>query len=235
MRRVWCAVLFLPILAAPADAQRRRPAPLPRVAIVTSEGTIVVALEAKRAPITTANFLHYVDAHRFDGTTFYRAARAKSDPRRGLIQGGVDHDMPKTFFAIKHEPTNVTGLRHVDGTLSMARNDPGTAMGDFFITIGPAAGLDASPRLSGLCRLRPCRERDGRGEADPRQADLAGRLFVRHDGADDPRPGEDHHDQAGGIDRPATPAKAGILSRSGGRGPTCGSPAKTLGPARSPT
>ncbi len=48
--------------------------------------------------------------------------------------------MPKTFFAIKHEPTSVTGLRHVDGTLSMARNDPGTAMGDFFITIGPATG-----------------------------------------------------------------------------------------------
>ena len=57
--------------------------------------------------------------------------------------------MPKTFFPIKHEPTNVTGLKHVDGTLSMARNDPGTAMGDFFITIGPAAGLDASPGYAG--------------------------------------------------------------------------------------
>jgi peptidyl-prolyl cis-trans isomerase A (cyclophilin A) len=43
----------------------------------------------------------------------------------------------------------VTGLKHVDGTISMARNDPGTAMGDFFITIGPAAGLDASPGYPG--------------------------------------------------------------------------------------
>jgi peptidyl-prolyl cis-trans isomerase A (cyclophilin A) len=145
------ALRFLPllcVLTAPASATPR-PAPLPRVAIKTTEGTIVVELETKRAPITAANFLHYVDAHRFEGTTFYRAARAKSDPRRGLIQGGVDHNMPKTFFAIKHEPTNVTGLKHVDGTISMARNDPGTAMGDFFITIGPAAGLDASPGYPG--------------------------------------------------------------------------------------
>lgn len=143
------ALLPLLLLVAPADAARRRPDPLPRVAIRTTEGTIVVALEIRRAPITAANFLHYVDAHRFEGTTFYRAARAKSDPGRGLIQGGVDHNMPKTFFAIKHEPTTLTGLKHVDGTISMARNDPGTAMGDFFITIGPAKGLDASPGYAG--------------------------------------------------------------------------------------
>ena len=146
MRSVARSAFLALLLAAPADA---RPGALPRVAIVTSEGTIVVELEAKRAPISSANFLHYVDAHRFDGTTFYRAARAKSNPGRGLIQGGVDHDMPKTFFAIKHEPTSLTGIKHVDGTLSMARNDPGTAMGDFFITIGPAAGLDAAPGYPG--------------------------------------------------------------------------------------
>lgn len=138
------ALLCLLALTASPAAARPAPAPLPKVAIKTSEGTIVVALEVKRAPVTSANFLRYVDAHRFDGTTFYRAARAKSDPHRGLIQGGVDHDMPKTFFPIRHEPTSQTGLKHVDGTLSMARNDPGTAMGDFFITIGPAVGLDAS-------------------------------------------------------------------------------------------
>jgi peptidyl-prolyl cis-trans isomerase A (cyclophilin A) len=139
---------FLCVLAVPVGAVPR-PDSLPRVAIKTTEGTIVVELETKRAPITAANFLHYVDAHRLEGTYFYRAARAKSNPRRGLIQGGVDHNMPKTFFAIKHEPTNVTGLKHVDGTISMARNDPGTAMGDFFITVGPAPGLDASPGYAG--------------------------------------------------------------------------------------
>ena len=137
------------LLTGQAIARLPAPPPLPRVAIVTDEGTIVIALEAKRAPITTANFLHYVDARRFDGTTFYRAARASSDPGRGLVQGGLDHDIPKTFLPIRHEPTSVTGLKHVDGTLSMARNEPGSAMGDFFITLGAAPGLDSSRGYAG--------------------------------------------------------------------------------------
>jgi peptidyl-prolyl cis-trans isomerase A (cyclophilin A) len=125
----------------------RRPPPVPpcrpRVAIRTTEGTIVVALEAKRAPVSTTNFLRYVDARKFDGKTFYRAARAKSDPKRGLIQGGIDAKIRESFFPIAHEPTSKTGLKHVDGTLSMARNAPGSAMGDFFITIGATPSLDA--------------------------------------------------------------------------------------------
>ena len=146
-RRLLLALLVL--LAAPVPAAAPRAAHLPRVAIVTSEGTIIVELETKRAPVTAANFLRYVDAHRFDGTTFYRAARAKSNPKRGLIQGGIDHNLPKSFLPIRHEPTSRTGLRHLDGTLSMARNEVGSAMGDFFITIGPAPGLDASPGYPG--------------------------------------------------------------------------------------
>jgi len=140
-------VLSLSLLATAASAAR--PAPLPKVAIVTSEGTITAVLEAKKAPITTANFLRYVDAHRFDGTTFYRAARSKSFAGRGLIQGGIDHNIPKSFLPIKHEPTSKTGLRHLDGTLSMARNEVGSAMGDFFITLGPAPDLDARGSYAG--------------------------------------------------------------------------------------
>ena len=141
------SVAFLSLLFA--GAVHAAPAPLPKVAIVTSEGTIIVTLEPKRAPITTANFLRYVDAKRFDGTTFYRAARSKSVPGKGLIQGGIDHDIPKTFLPIKHEPTSRTGLRHTDGTLSMARNEVGSAMGDFFITLGPAPDLDARGSYAG--------------------------------------------------------------------------------------
>ena len=140
-------VLSLSLLATAASAAR--PAPLPKVAIVTSEGTITAVLEAKKAPITTANFLRYVDAHRFDGTTFYRAARSKSFAGRGLVQGGIDHNIPKSFLPIKHEPTSKTGLRHLDGTLSMARNEVGSAMGDFFITLGPAPDLDARGSYAG--------------------------------------------------------------------------------------
>ncbi|WP_116089507.1 peptidylprolyl isomerase [Sphingomonas crusticola] len=140
-------VAFLSLLAC--TVAHAAPAPLPKVAIVTSEGIIVAVLEAKRAPITTANFLRYVDAKRFDNTTFYRAARSKSVPGNGLIQGGIDHDIPKTFLPIKHEPTTKTGLRHVGGTLSMARNEVGSAMGDFFITLGPAPDLDARGSYAG--------------------------------------------------------------------------------------
>jgi peptidyl-prolyl cis-trans isomerase A (cyclophilin A) len=140
MRRL---LLFLLLPASLLLAGARPVGTLPQVAIVTTEGTIVVQLEAKRAPITTANFLRYVDAHKFDGTSFYRAARGKSDPKIGLVQGGIDHNIRNSFLPIRHEPTTKTGLRHVDGTISMARNEVGSAMGDFFITIGAAPDLDA--------------------------------------------------------------------------------------------
>ena len=138
MRRL--LVLFALLFALPAAA----PAPgLVKVEIDTSLGPITVALEARRAPITTANFLRYVDQHRFDNTSFYRAARSSGNPKMGLVQGGVDHDLRRSLLPIAHEPTTKTGLHHVDGTISMARNDPGSAMGDFFITVGPAPQLDA--------------------------------------------------------------------------------------------
>jgi peptidyl-prolyl cis-trans isomerase A (cyclophilin A) len=106
-------------------------------------GSIILELDGKRAPITTANFLRYVDEKRFDGTSFYRAARTKGAPKRGFIQGGIRHSYTRMLLPIAHEPTSKTGLRHVDGTISMARDRPGTAMGDFFITVGPSASMDA--------------------------------------------------------------------------------------------
>jgi len=141
------SVLTLSLLAS--TAQAARPASLPKVAIVTSEGTITAVLETKKAPITANNFLRYVDAHKFDGTTFYRAAKSKSFPGNGLVQGGIDHNIRNSFLPIKHEPTTKTGLRHVNGTLSMARNEVGSAMGDFFITLGPAPDLDARGSYAG--------------------------------------------------------------------------------------
>lgn len=141
------ALLLAPLLligAAPAVP------PAPKVALQTSLGTIVVQLDGKHAPITTANFLHYVDAHRLDGTSFYRAARTKGAPSHGLIQGGIRHDMRRAFFSIDHEPTSKTGIKHTDGTISMARNAPGTAMGDFFITVGAMPSMDAHGKDPGF-------------------------------------------------------------------------------------
>jgi len=115
-----------------------------RVAIETSMGTIVVATDDRRAPVTSANFLTYVDDGRFDGVTFYRAARRKSDPGLGLIQGGIDTDARRSLPPIRHEPTTQTGIKHLDATLSMARPDrANSAMGNFFITVGPTPNMDA--------------------------------------------------------------------------------------------
>jgi peptidyl-prolyl cis-trans isomerase A (cyclophilin A) len=120
-----------------------------RVRIETSAGAIVIALETKRAPVTSRNFLAYVDEKRFDGTSFYRAARSRTKPGTGFVQGGINHVATRMRNPIPHEPTSRTGLRHVSGTISMARNAPGTAMGDFFIAVGPAPYLDARPGFDG--------------------------------------------------------------------------------------
>ena len=130
-----------PVLALPAN---KPTAGYTRVAIDTSVGRIIVAVDQKRAPRTSANFLTYVDDGRFDGVTFYRAARRKADPKYGLIQGGIDTDARRSLPPIPHEPTTQTGIRHLDATLSMARpNRPNSAMGNFFITIGPTHNMDA--------------------------------------------------------------------------------------------
>ncbi|GLI96571.1 peptidylprolyl isomerase [Sphingobium sp. BS19] len=121
-----------------------------RVRLVTSSGSFVVALDARKAPLTTRNFMAYVDDGRFDGTTFYRAARRKSAPKMGLIQGGIDTNTRRSLPPVKHEPTTQTGIKHTDATISMARGGkPGSAMGNFFITIGPIVSMDASGAYPG--------------------------------------------------------------------------------------
>ena len=151
IRRAALLLIALAPMPAAALPARHRPAPatLVRVRLDTSAGPIVIALEMKRAPITAGNFLAYVDQKKLDGTSFYRAARGKIRPTEGLVQGGINHNMVRSLVPIAHEPTTVTGIHHVDGTVSMARNAPGTAMGDFFIVVGPAQYLDAVPGAGG--------------------------------------------------------------------------------------
>ena len=137
LRRLF--LLLLACLAAPALAQ---PAPTPapvRVGIETSEGTIAVEVDLARAPITGANFLRYVDARLYDGATFYRAM--PGGPGRGLIQAGVDPR--RRLPPIPHEPTSRTGLSHLDGAVSIARDAPGTATADITIMLGNMTYLDA--------------------------------------------------------------------------------------------
>ena len=115
-----------------------------RVRLETEAGPIVVELDGRNAPVTTANFLAYVDQQRFDGITFYRAARTRGAPGRGFIQGGIRRDYRRILGPIAHESTSATGLRHVDGAISMAKAEGGAgAMGEFFITVGAMPSLDA--------------------------------------------------------------------------------------------
>jgi len=120
----------------------------PRVIIKTNHGAIVVELEAQRAPLTTANFLHYVDAHAYDGGTFFRAARTPGNPKEGTIVGAPAAKV-RPFPPIAHESTTKTGLRHVNGTLSLGRFDPGSATDNFFICVGDQPYLDAHPGAPG--------------------------------------------------------------------------------------
>ena len=151
-RRFVLAALPLAALLAAAAPKRHGtpPAPPPlaaieRVAIVTELGTIELALDGAHAPVSTANFLHYVDTRRLDGITFYRAMHlAWGDQPNGLVQGGL-RDPRRLFAPIAHEPTSQTGVLHKAGTISMARNAVGTAAADFSILLADMPGLDADP------------------------------------------------------------------------------------------
>jgi len=129
--------------APAAEAPTPPPAATVDVVLHTAMGDIRIALEKDRAPITTANFLHYVDQKRFDNITFYRGVKVSEDGSYGLLQGGLKGNPKLVFKPIAHESTNATGLSHLDGTISMARTDPGTAKADFFIVIGDLISLDA--------------------------------------------------------------------------------------------
>jgi peptidyl-prolyl cis-trans isomerase A (cyclophilin A) len=128
-----------------AAARASEPLPdLVRVRLETEAGPILLELDSKRAPITTANFVRYVDERRFDGTTFYRTSKTPGAEGRGFIQGGIRRDVRRMFPAIVHEPTSETGIRHREGTISMARAEMGAgAIGDFFITASAMPSLDA--------------------------------------------------------------------------------------------
>ena len=136
--------------AAPVGAQTpAQPGPpaqaakddLVRVALVTSAGRIVIALDRGRAPLTTANFLSYVDSGKFNGESIYRAMPYGDG---GLIQGGITSDATKLGRPVEHESTSKTGLKHVAGSVSMANLGPGTAKADFFILTTDIPAFDAS-------------------------------------------------------------------------------------------
>jgi len=120
-----------------------------RVVLETERGEIEIALDARHAPATTANFLRYVDRGFYDGGVFHRTVKLDPDnqPKNKIkievIQGGINAARAKEDGpAIPLERTSVTGLRHLDDTISMARDGPDTATSDFFICVGDQPALD---------------------------------------------------------------------------------------------
>ena len=120
---------------------------LPKVIIETAKGNIVAEIDTQKAPLTALNFLTHVAEGRFKGASFYRTVRMDNQPDNDIkievIQGGIwlaDSSMELT--PIRHETTKETGILHKNGTISMARNKPGSASSEFFICIGDQPELD---------------------------------------------------------------------------------------------
>src|SRR5438876_3529871 len=147
LRALAFVTLIATVLAAGAHGQQAPAPPIKRpvVAIETDAGTIRVELDPEHAPATVANFLHYVTEHFFDGTAFYRAVTLDNQPTNPIkievIQGGANDSKP-TYPPIALERTSVTGLKHLNATISMARNGPDSATSEFFICVGDQPALN---------------------------------------------------------------------------------------------
>ena len=119
----------------------------PRIEIQTSIGDIEVELFPAQAPKSVASFLSYVDSGFYKHTSFYRVLNDENQPsdafKSEIIQGGLwGLGRNKKLPGIPHEPTNQTHIQHKDGTISLARLEPGTATTEFFICVGDQPGYD---------------------------------------------------------------------------------------------
>ncbi|ADV83918.1 peptidylprolyl isomerase [Terriglobus saanensis] len=131
------------LLSLPVCAQQTNP----HILLHTDLGDIELEADARQAPATTANFLRYVNGGFYDGGAFHRTVTPQNQPdnliKIEVIQAGINPDLEKKIFpAIGLERTNKTGLHHVNGTVSMARNVPNSATSEFFICIGDQPELD---------------------------------------------------------------------------------------------
>ncbi len=140
MRRI---IVFLIIVTVLISCDKKNPI----VFIETDLGSIEVELLKKQAPVTTNNFLEYIDENRWVGATFYRVVTQENQPNSKVkievIQGGLyEDDHPQNLPPILHESTEITDIKHLDGVISMARYEPGTATFEFFICVGDQPSLD---------------------------------------------------------------------------------------------
>jgi peptidyl-prolyl cis-trans isomerase A (cyclophilin A) len=119
----------------------------PHIEIQTKFGDIEVELFPDKAPKTVAAFLKYVDSGYYKNASFYRALNDDNQPmgnaETALLQGGIWKTKPNfSLPGIPHETTQQTKLSHTDGTISLARQEAGTANSEFFICVGDQKGFD---------------------------------------------------------------------------------------------
>jgi peptidyl-prolyl cis-trans isomerase A (cyclophilin A) len=140
MKKTPIAVLLAALLIPAGIAAQN-----PKVLLKTELGEIALEVCLDRAPVTAANFLRYVDAGRYDGSVFHRTVTLDNQPNNTVkievIQGG-QLAAALSFPAIRLERTSVTGIKHLDGVVSMARSGPDTAASSFFICINDQPELD---------------------------------------------------------------------------------------------
>lgn len=120
---------------------------LPTVKMETRFGDILIEVDTLKAPLTAKNFLKHIQNRTYENAVFYRVVRMDNQPDNKIkievIQGGLfDDERLEKIVPIEHETTQVTGLKHLNGTISMARAEPGTASTEFFICVGDQPELD---------------------------------------------------------------------------------------------
>jgi len=142
--RINTLLVLLSLLLAPASADT-----METVIIQTSLGEITVELNQTKAPVTVKNFLAYVDRGLFANARFYRTVTLEPDNQPHnevkieVIQAGLDPALEsKALPPIRLERTQQTGIEHLDGAISMARDGPDTASSEFFICVGAQPELD---------------------------------------------------------------------------------------------
>src|SRR5256885_6003781 len=146
IRSILCVLAIGTIVGVASIARPAAQGPT-RVIVQPERGDIVVEVDTTHAPNSAANFLRYVDAGHYDGGTFHRTVKMDNQPdspvKIEVIQAGVNADRAKDGFpAIPLERTSVTGLRHTDGVVSMARSQPDSASSGWFICINDQPSLD---------------------------------------------------------------------------------------------
>lgn len=115
------------------------------VVLETERGEIEIEVLVDQAPVSAGSFLAYVDAGLLDGGGFYRTVNPTNDngsPKISVIQGGLLPGM-EGLPPVEHESTVSTGIKHLDGVVSLARSALGTGHGGmFFICLGDQPSLD---------------------------------------------------------------------------------------------